>query len=101
MRAVVDDLRRTHGSAGLGVVQTYPVAAAGHIAGVNAVAAQRIHGNLADFVLGKFGNKKGIMAIVSQGNSDVGFTTARDDTKTLALNEAAIPLRGQAKHDFA
>lgn len=49
---VVDDLAGTHGGAGLGIVQSYAVAATHDITCVNTIATQGIDGNLSNFVGG-------------------------------------------------
>ena len=78
---VVDDLRRTHRSTRLSIVEAYTVATTCHKVGVHTIAAQGIHSNLADLVLGQLAYEVGVVAIIGQADSHIGLTTTGDDAE--------------------
>ena len=79
--AVVDDLRRAHRGSRLGIVESHAVAATGYEARVNAVATHGVDGYLAYLMLGQFCYEDGLMAIVGQGDSNVGLAATGYDAE--------------------
>ena len=101
MGTVIDNLRWTHRSAGLSVVEAYTVTATSDEVGVDTIVAESVDGNLANLVLRELRDEVSLVAVVGQAHSHVSLTTARDDAESGALDETVIALGREAKHDFA
>ncbi len=82
------------------VVDAHTVAAPDDQGGVHAVAAQRVHGSLADGMGGQLGYKGDIHAIVGQGNGHIGFAAAEGEFHAGCLNKALIVKGLQTNHQF-
>ena len=98
---VVDDLRGAHRGTRLSIVQPHAVATTGDEAGIYAIAAHGIHGNLANLMLGQLRHEVSLVAVVGQRDSHIGFTAAGDDTERFTLNETVVAVGRKAKHQFA
>ena len=101
MRAVIDDLGRAHGGAGLGIIEADAVAAAGDVVGLDTVAAEGVHGDLADFVLGQFAHVVGVMAVIGEADGHVGLPASGNDAEGISLDESVISGRAEPQHDFS
>jgi hypothetical protein len=99
--AVIDADGTTLRSALLVEVDANAIAAAGDLAGVNAVAAQAVHSGLTDGMGGQLGNEGCVDAVVGQRNGNIGLAAAEAELQIVGLNEALIVERLQTDHQFA
>ena len=100
MRTVIDADGTTLGSALLVEVDAHTVAAAGDLAGVDAIAAQRVDAGLADGMGGQLGHKRDVGAVVGQRDRHVGLAAAVGVLQRVGLHKAQVIVRLQADHDF-
>ena len=89
-RAVINDFGRAHGGAGLEIIDAKAVSLAKDARGIDAILAKGIDGCLADIVIGDSGEEKGIAAIVSKADGDVGLASAIDHVEGLSLAENGV-----------
>ena len=82
-------------------VDAHAVAAAGDLAGVNAVAAQAVHSRLADGMGGQFGDVGHVDAVVGQRHSHVGLAAAEGELQMVGLNKTLVVIGLQTNHQFA
>jgi hypothetical protein len=78
---VVDNLRRTHRSTRLSIVETYTFATASDVVRVDAIATEGVNGDLTDLVLRELRYEVRLVAVVSAADSYVGLTTTGDDAE--------------------
>ena len=100
MGAVINADRAALGSALLVEVDAHTVAAAGDLAGVDAVAAQRIDAGLADGMGRQLGHEGDVGAVVGQRDGHVGLAAAVGVLQRVGLHKAQMIVGLQADHDF-
>lgn len=97
---VVDDLASALRCAFFHKINAQPAPAAQDMAGVHAVAAQRIEGALPDFVLRQLADESGIKPILGQRHRRIGLPSGIGGFKRIGLYKAAVSRRVQPHHDF-
>ncbi len=101
MRAVINDLGRTHRSSGLAIIYTHTVSAACYIARVDTVTAQRVNSSLSDLMCRQFTYKTGVEPVIGAAYSHIRLAAAPYGVKAVYLYKPFITFRRKPEHNLA